>query len=162
MLHLEAAERTLPNRCMTILRVRLRPMPLAIHCSMMQVKSCFTEFFPATLNTNLEHGIWRKRGNSVEVMSFRGSEVGGVAGATFTGLGNLAEVERIWPGCIWRCVCWPGFSALNNGGVWIDSNGISTLIARKGDPAPNLTNVQFGGISQPALNDSGEVSFYAF
>lgn len=107
------------------------------------------------------NGIWRATENSLDAMAVRGSEVGGVAGAVFTGLGPSPRLNASGQLAFGGGFSGPGVSALNNGGVLIDSNGSSTLVARKGDSAPNLASVQFAGISQPALNDAGEASFYA-
>ncbi|QDT68807.1 hypothetical protein MalM25_17320 [Planctomycetes bacterium MalM25] len=56
-----------------------------------------------------------------------------------------------------------GVAAENNYGLWSNRNGVVTLIAREGDPAPGLDGETFAELSNslPVLGDGGELAFRA-
>lgn len=57
----------------------------------------------------------------------------------------------------------PGIDYTNNDGVWRQTAGSLSLIARAGDQAPDLPEgTKFGHLLNPALNSVGNVVFFAY
>ncbi len=50
----------------------------------------------------------------------------------------------------------PEITDANNAGIWRDQ----TLMARTGDPAPGMVEVDFAGLGTPSLNSAGQVAYH--
>jgi hypothetical protein len=121
-------------------------------------------YLGAYSGASIGRGIWmRLPGGSVTLAR---SEVTGPGpnvepGATFAFLNGpaLNELNQI---AFQATVQGPGIGLSNDGGIWTNTSGSLTVVAREGaaGPGPNVAaGVYFNGLDSPVLNSAGQMAF---
>lgn len=84
------------------------------------------------------------------------------AGTHFTNIGHAAVNSSGRTAFLGGLFPSPGVTTSNSSGIWSESAGELTLIARAGNAAPGTSNAAFDDtIGRPALNAHGHVAFFA-
>jgi hypothetical protein len=109
-------------------------------------------------------GIWSGEGGDLTLRVRKGTQAPGLtSGVTFSSLreyplfndaGHLAFSGRVTGN---------GITSSNNLGIWSDASGVMTLVARSGDPVPDLGPDVTLSLTNSSMdmNDSGQIAFYA-
>jgi T5SS/PEP-CTERM-associated repeat protein len=109
-------------------------------------------------------GIWL---NGQDVLAQEGTPAPGVAGGNFGALSvilnNPPHIAAPGQAAFIHTVSGAGITATNDTGIWAGAIGSLTLVAREGDPAPDLGGPTFGnfaGTSQNfVVNENGDLAF---
>jgi len=114
-----------------------------------------------------DRGVWSNRSGSLELVVRAGSAAPGMAtGVRFSSVGPALLSNTDTVGLI-GTVTGPGVNTSNNEGLWLDTSGVTALVARTGSHAPGtpagtVFNSFFQGMNSSAINDAGQVLFRAY
>jgi hypothetical protein len=114
---------------------------------------------------NLTSGIWSEAGGvGLQLVAGQNQQAPGTpVGTTFNGLSarpfQYNEQSEV---AFFRGVGGAGTDFSNDGGIWAQRDGVLELVVRETDLAPGAGTAQFGILSPPAFNDSGDVAFFAW
>jgi hypothetical protein len=110
-----------------------------------------------------DEGLWTNVSGSLDLVARKGSPAAGtptgVNYGTFThhGWPVLNDAGRI---AFITEVAGTGVDESNNEGIWSGATDDLTLLARRGDPAPDTpSGVNYSDLQYPALNSFGQVAF---
>jgi hypothetical protein len=134
---------------------------------------------PGSVNANQE-AFWTDRSGMLETLAFGGQQAPGVEPGVVFGAGTQTAIEgtfRSWGTNDALKLAFngnlrgPGIDDFNDEGIWVEEDGMLTLLVREGDPSPEIApGVQFGmssGIDTfgdlipVMMNDSGAILFGA-
>jgi hypothetical protein len=127
-------------------------------------------FFEGDVNANAEVRIWAGEVGGLRLVAEEDTGApgtgAGVQFARFTSsfqLGTFRPVVNSVGDVAFRStLAGPGVNSTNDIGTWFWRNGQTTLVARKGDTAPDLSpDSKFTSLQLPVINDRGEIAFSA-
>lgn len=108
---------------------------------------------PGFLGPNQE-AFWTDRSGPLEALALGGQQAPGVEPGVVFGAGNSTAIEgafRSWGTndelrlAFNGNLSGPGIDELNDEGIWIEKDGVLTLLVREGDPSPEIgPGVHFG------------------
>jgi hypothetical protein len=108
-------------------------------------------------------GIWRGAPGSLSLVARMGSAAPGTgSGVNFSSLTNpvLNDAGQV---AFQATLTGSGVDSSNNQGIWRGAPGSLSLVARMGSAAPGTgSGVNFSYLSNPVLNDGGQVAFTAW
>lgn len=105
-------------------------------------------------------GIWSEVNGLLELVVRNGdpAPVGG-PGVALGGLGPFV-LNDTGQTAFRGYLSGPGIHNDNSDGIWLETDGIVSVVAREGDPAPG-TGMVFSHMSNPAMNGASQVAFQA-
>lgn len=108
-------------------------------------------------------GIWSEgRGGHAQIIAREGDLAPGADGALYGDLSSGLTINNAGRTAFRGYLSGPGVTSSNNIALWREeADGGISLVARKGDPAPEANGALFGDYHRPALNDAGHTAFDA-